>query len=254
MTKRFPTQPGTQQKIALGACVPARFLAHPALEGLSFAEITIGDARSVGATRCGTPIEAFRRLIPDQVSVFSSARETLEEQIEIMSSQARRLRARKLTFGSGPARSLPTSPTQTTWRRWRWFLETAREAANEVGAEFLLEPLSPRESNNVTCLREALGHLQFVDGLTLDIEHVGQDPFLNELLYEYPHVVRHVHLSGPARRAPQKDDWPNIEGFLCQILESGARPSISFEIPWNALVNSLRSSASHVRAIVESVL
>lgn len=233
--------------VALGACIPSRFRTHAVLDGLTFVEITVGDALVTSAWGGGLPCWGLRRIVPDDLTIFDARDDTVRGHIAAVGRLVQQLEVRTVTLGSGPARAFPKTPDAELLGRWRCFLAAFRDVVNCAGARLLLEPLSPEETNNVNNLGEAVEYLDVVDGVTLDIEHVGNDPFLEAFLAAHADAVTHVHLSGRSRRAPSGRDWPRIERFLSRIWSTGVQPSVAFEVPWLALVKSLPEASTKVR-------
>lgn len=246
-------------KCPIGVCVPASALSSPLPDSVDFIELCAMDALYLESQQnfdLSISILAIRCLLPERLLV-ATLPDTITQFDDYLSSTARAfstLGVKRLVLGSGASRNIPEGHDRTSFdKKWKMFASLSAKHWTASGLEVLLEPLIPAETNFINTIPHAERWVPFFNGIVADIEHVRDDPALSTLAKKKPDLIRHVHLSGISRRCPTDEDWPRIEAFLFTMLDAGARPSISFEIPWDKLAPHVDHCIDRVRFIVEKL-
>lgn len=233
--------------IEYGACVPWHVLQTEPPNWVDFFELEAAGAFNADKmpTRMLRAAKVLRRAIPDHISIFEDDN-ALDAYFTQTSLYFSKMHADTIVIGSGPARMVPPGMRSgAVADRWRVFLSACRDAWAPL--RLLIEPLDRSETNFINSLREVEPWLGLVDGVVMDVLHVGNDPDLREFARDYPRAIAHVHVAGLGRRAPIEEDWMKIEAFLARVFSCGAQPRISLELPWRRLEPSLEASVDRLR-------
>ena len=152
---------------------------------------------------------------------------------------------KKMILGNGKARWLVDKDSLKKEYRFIDFMRMFAEIAGEYEIEVILEPLSPRYSNYINTLPEAVQIIHKIDMPNLftmaDLRHMfwSEEPFENVITYV--DNVHHIHMeyptSYPKRPFPKLEDDFHYTEFLDVLIKSGYQDTLTIEadIPenWN---------------------
>lgn len=225
--------------------------------GYNFAELDIPEIADLSASefatlqqqiKNGIPVPIASRLLPAADPLFFTEGfkpQSLSAYLDKACGRTAELGVRAVILGNGKARSMLTEADR---QREDIFLETLRliaETAKKHGQELILEPLSPRYSNYINTVEQAVEIINKAGAANLftmaDLRHMvgAHDPF--DSISRYCSFIHHLHidypLSFPERLYPAIDDDYNYSGYLNAIKAAGYTGTLTVEadIPqdWN---------------------
>ena len=184
----------------------------------------------------GIKSEGLCSLYPGRIKFFAISGDELEEYIDWIFGKAAALGAKTIGFGSGGCRRLPEGMSQA--EGMAVFTEKVRDHIvpylDKYDFEMVLEPFNPAETDFINTAAEGAEAIRKIGssriGLLEDTLHMigaGEDPV--KVMAEQGALVRHIHISEPARVMP-------VSGYSKECLEcvrafaaSGYDGTICFE-------------------------
>lgn len=154
--------------------------------------------------------------------------------LERLLPRCRRLRCRRLVFGSGKARSLLSGQSREEGYDilGRLLAETVLPLCREYGMEVLIEPLNAGICNFIWTLEEGAELIARCGGgasLLADSLHLMGQPGIGESIRRHRGLISHVHLSEAGRMPPAAGASPQLEYFVQALRRSGYAGAASFE-------------------------
>lgn len=197
--------------------------------------------------------EAYNVLLPGDLKVVGPETDAArqEQYLEAAFVRAASLGGAVAVFGSGGARRIPPGwPIEKAQRQVREFLERGGAAAARHGITIAIEPLNVSECNFINSVAEAVALAREVDhpAVTVlsDLYHVDHDSQSYEETRNAAPFLRHVHVAGEGRRAPQPADHGFLRDFFAVFKESGYAGRVSIEGSWE----DLRAQAPEALAVL----
>ena len=140
-----------------------------------------------------------------------------------------------LVFGSGKQRTaLPGTTVMDATARLRDGLAELAPAARAAGVTIVLEPLTPRSSNVVNTLAEAIAVVKAVNSpavMAMFDTHntVAEKQAPGELIRRYSGYIRHVHVNEMDGRRPGAGDY-DFRPVLQALRDTGYGGLVSVEV------------------------
>ena len=183
--------------------------------------------------------EAYNLLLPGDLKVVGPEADPARQEryLERAFQRAASLGGKAAVFGSGGARSIPEAwPRKEAEAQVIGFLRRAGEAAARQGMEIAIEPLNTSECNFINSVAEGTALAKLADhpavGVLSDLYHVAYEGQSYEETREALPWLRHVHVAGEGRRAPEKADFGFLRDYFAVLRGSGYNGRISIEAHW----------------------
>ena len=217
----------------------------PEIEGLS--EERFGHFRN-SVEKFGFPVLTGSRVLPIATPLFfvdGFAPMELKKYLIKTCKRAHTLGIRKVILGNGKARSLLSDEDIKKERVFIDFLHMLADITGNNGQKLILEPLSPKYSNYINTVPEAvrvINEVNMPNVFTMaDLRHMVWSKESFRSLIDYADYIHHIHidypLSHPERNYPRADDDFDYSDFLMALKESKYDDTLTVEadIPedWN---------------------
>lgn len=190
---------------------------------------------------CGIPAEVFDNPIPldSKISDPSFDLEFYNDYLEKAFYRAAEMGAQYIVFGNGQSRSLPKEGNLTAAQaKFNEFFIKMLDIAAVYNLTILIEPLSPKLSNIVNNLPEAVQFIKRYGRFNLktfvDYRYMVElnRPLIE--LQEYELYIRHIHLDNPTtifpnRVVPRLGDGFDYSPFLEALKKISYKGIISIE-------------------------
>ena len=183
--------------------------------------------------------EAYNVLLPGDLKVVGPETDAARQEryLETAFARAASLGGRIAVFGSGAARGIPAGwPREDAQRQVREFLRRGGAAAARHGITIAIEPLNVDECNFINSVAEAVALAREVNhpdvAVLSDLYHVDHDGQSYEETRAAAPWLRHVHVAGAGRRAPQPADHAFLRDYLAVVKATGYEGRISIESSW----------------------
>lgn len=184
----------------------------------------------------GIRSEGLCSLFPGRIKFFEIGGDELEEYIDWVFGKAGLLGARKIGFGSGGARRLPEgmSPAEGM----EIFAEKVRKHIvpylEKYDYEMVIEPFNPAEANFILTAADGKEAVQKIGsgriGILTDTLHmIGSGDVAENVVAGQFDVIRHIHISEPARVMPVRSYSPECLSFVKAFAAAGYDGTICFE-------------------------
>lgn len=203
--------------------------------------------------------ETFNLLLPSDIKVVGPETdpERQEHYLDTAFRRARMLGGAIAVFGSGGARRRPEDwPEAEAHSQILAFLGRCGEAAQRHGMLLVIEPLNVNESNTINSVAAALGFAKEVNhpavAVLSDLYHVAHDHQSYDETRDAARLLRHVHVAGQRRRAPNADDQKFLAGYLAVLKQIGYTGRISIEANWEDLEAQAASALQVLRRAWEA--
>ncbi|MCL2055847.1 MAG: sugar phosphate isomerase/epimerase [Oscillospiraceae bacterium] len=140
-----------------------------------------------------------------------------------------------LVLGSGGSRRVPDGfPRDEAFCQFCAAAKLAAETAGEYGIKIALEHLSPKETNLLTTVGEAVSAVRKIDrtncGLVFDYYHIGHSTDEIAQVYEGRNVLLHTHIALPGSRLyPMPGDEEAVRPFFDMLKKCGYNGTVSVE-------------------------
>ena len=198
--------------------------------------------------------ETFNLLLPGDLKVVGPDIDTARQQryLETAFRRAAQIGGKIAVFGSGGARRIPDGwPLEKAHDQVLEFLSQCGPIAGRFGITVAIEPLNIAECNFINSVREAVVLAEEVDspnvGVLSDLYHVTQESQSYDETRDAAAWLRHVHVAGQGRRAPNPADHDYLQGYCAVLKEVGYSGRISIEANWD----NLAAQAAEARQVLE---
>ena len=186
--------------------------------------------------------EAYNVLLPGDLKVVGPETDPARQEryLEAAFARAASLGGQVAVFGSGGARRIPPEwPREEAQRQVREFLGRGGAAAARHGITIAIEPLNVSECNFINSVAEAVALAREVNhpavAVLSDLYHVDHDGQSYEETRAAAPWLRHVHVAGEGRRAPQPADHAFLRDYFAVLKASGYHGRVSIEGSWEDL-------------------
>lgn len=194
------------------------------------------------------PAEVFNIFLPSSLRIIGEAVnwEMIEAYLRLALPRAKQLGGEVIVFGSGGARRAPAGfPQEEIRGQLLDFLSLASEIAEEESLAIAVEHLNSSETNTLNRFEEALQLVEELGrdnlGVLADIYHLLKEGEKLEVVREAGRKLLHVHISGPERNPPLREEKV-IGEFLSLLREMGYQSRISIESRWEDVAKELPQS------------
>lgn len=234
----FMPQTGGEKAYAYDALIKGRD--YIIGTGFDFAEATVGTLIGLSedeldkAADSGVFIEVCNSFVPPSLPLFGTDVSVLRDYVSDAMRRMAKLKTEYVILGSGQARSIPKGVSQDAGiSRVEAFLSICSEFYFEYGIKTALEPLNSKETNCVNTVREGFALVRKLNlpGIFLlaDSYHMFVENEPPASLKDYTGALRHIHISGPDRKAPGKGDTSYLEDFAKELKKTSYSGKISVE-------------------------
>ena len=198
--------------------------------------------------------EAYNLLLPADLKVVGPSTDTARQEHYLESAFARTsaLGGKVAVFGSGGARGIPEG-----WAKDKAeeqviaFLHRAGDAAARHGMTVAIEPLNTSECNFINSVAEGTALAQVTNhpavGVLSDLYHVAYEGQSYEETRGALPWLRHVHVAGEGRRAPEPADHLFLRDYFAILKESGYTGRVSIEARWENLAGQMTTALQVLR-------
>lgn len=198
--------------------------------------------------------ETYNLLLPGDLKVVGPQID-IERQERYLESAFRRaasLGGKVAVFGSGGARAIPVEwPRGEAEAQIIGFLHRAGDAASRQGMEIAIEPLNTSECNFINSVAEGVALAKSADhpavGVLSDLYHVAYEGQSYEETREARPWLRHVHVAGEGRRAPEAADHAFLRDYFAVLKSSGYTRRVSIEAQWTNLDSQAEEALAVLR-------
>ncbi len=203
---------------------------------------------------------AYNLLLPGDLKVAGPDTDTerQERYLEEAFRRAGQLGGQIAVFGSGGARRVPDGwPREDAYTQISAFLTRCGDAAHRHGMSVVIEPLNSSECNILNSVAEALlvveelGHPAV--GVLSDLYHVTYDGQSYRETRNAAPMLRHVHVAGSGRRAPNAADYEYLREYFVVLKEVGYSGRISIEAQWDSLETQAAEALQTLQRAWEAV-
>ncbi len=186
--------------------------------------------------------EAFNLLLPGDLKVVGPESDAARQQryLEAAFRRAAEIGGKLAVFGSGGARRVPSGwlPADAHAQILA-FLMRCGDAARRHGIIVAIEPLNTAECNFINSVAEAAALAEELShpavGVLSDLYHITEDGQSYDETRDAAARLRHVHIAGPGRRAPNDADYEYLREYFAVLKQGGYSGRISIEAKWDNL-------------------
>lgn len=235
------TAPENRDALAGAGCDYIELAVSSALQPEKADEDVMPPLRAAFAASALKP-EAYNVLLPGDLKVVGPDTDAARQEryFESAFARAASLGGVVAVFGSGAARGIPPGwSVAEAQRQVREFLGRGGAAAARHGMTIAIEPLNVTECNFINSVAEAVALAREVNhpavAVLSDLYHVDHDGQSYEETRAAAPWLRHVHVAGEGRRAPQPADHAFLRDYLVVLKASGYDGRISIEGAWENL-------------------
>ncbi len=186
--------------------------------------------------------EAYNVLLPGDLKVVGPDTDAARQEryLEAAFARAAALGGEVAVFGSGGARRIPPEwPVEEAQRQIVDFLRRGGPIAARHGITVAIEPLNVSECNFINSVAEGVALAREVAHPAVmvlsDLYHVAHDGQNYGETRDAARFLRHVHVAGEGRRAPQPADHAFLRDYLAVLKGSGYAGRVSIEGSWDDL-------------------
>ncbi|MBR2929789.1 MAG: sugar phosphate isomerase/epimerase [Clostridia bacterium] len=159
----------------------------------------------------------------------------IEAYIEKTFSRCARLGARKIVFGSAPARALDENTDEDTG--YKQICEVITRvivpACEKYGITVVMEPLRADACNFINTLADGARVVETVDSpsiqLLADTIHMNSNGDNTDDIVKYKDILKHIHISELARVLPEDGYSDYVATVLDNLAKIGYEGTVSFE-------------------------
>ncbi len=151
-------------------------------------------------------------------------------------SRAEYLGAKRVVFGSGPAKNVPEGfPKERGYQQVTELLKQAARVAEKKGITIVIEPLRKQECNLINTFEEGVQLAKDVDEdavkVLVDFYHLTEENETVEHLAQYgADYLRHIHFARPKGRVyPKSMKEENYRPFIDAVRAAGYDARVSCE-------------------------
>lgn len=195
------------------------------------------------------PVAALAGLLPGDLKVVGPAVDwgRLSRYVETAVRRARRIGARILVFGSGPARSVPDGfPVQRAWAQVLDFLKMGGDAAARHHITLAVEPIRKAETNLLHLVSEGLALARQVDHphvrCLADFYHMAEEGEPMEAIDPVGDWLVHAHIATPWGRKVPGSDRTDFSGFFAALRRIGYASGVSVECHYDDFRRDIRTA------------
>lgn len=191
------------------------------------------DDFSLLASQFKSPVSC--NLLPGSLNIYTTDKKKLSEYFKKALSRAKAIGNRYVIFGSGAARSYPSSLRKT--EAFEKLVIVVKEviipAAEDNGIIILAEPLRRGECNIINTIKDGHDLVLAVNdesfSLMADLYHMNENGEKLDELEEFFYSLHHIHIAEKNRQLPVKEFSHFIVEALKKLKKLGYSGTISFE-------------------------